>query len=130
MPNHYHMIVEQLSDNGISKFLQKSMTGYTMFFNTRHERSGVLFQGKTKSRLVDSDKYLMWLKSYLALNPLDLCESGWKEKGVKNEKLSCEFLEKYPWRSDFDYSEFKQYLKSVRGNFEARSDLASIIDKK
>ena len=130
MPNHYHLIVEQLSDNGISKFLQKSMTGYTMFFNTRHKRSGVLFQGKTKSRLIDSDRYLMWLKSYIALNPLDLCEPGWKEKGVKNETIACNFLEEYEWRSDFNYSEFKKYLVNVRQDFEARSDLASFIDKK
>lgn len=130
MPNHYHLIVEQLIDNGISKFLQKSMTGYTMFFNTRHKRSGVLFQGKTKSRLIDSDRYLMWLKSYIALNPLDLCEPGWKEKGVKSEKVACKFLEQYGWRSSFDYSEFKKYLSSVRQDYEARSDLASFIDKK
>jgi putative transposase len=104
MPNHYHLLVEQLVDGGISKFLQKAMTGYTMYFNLKNERSGVLFQGRTKSKLVDTDEYRMWLKDYFAFNPLDLCEPNWKERGVKDKKKAIKFLQNYKWRSEYDYS--------------------------
>ncbi len=120
MPNHYHLIIEQLVDGGISKFLQKVMTGYTMYFNKRYEKSGVIFQGRTKSKLVNDDNYLRWLKDYLALNPLDLCENGWKEKGITNENKAREFLQNYKWRSNYDYStaDFRNFLKDLKeGNF-------------
>src|SRR3989344_4291689 len=50
MPNHYHLLLQQRRDNGISLFLQKLGSGYTSYFNLRHERSGVLFQGKYKAK--------------------------------------------------------------------------------
>src|SRR5690606_32085180 len=65
MPNHYQLCVQELVPGGIVKFLQKTMTGYTMYFNTKYQRSGVLFQGKTKSRHVDSDAYLRYLQYYI-----------------------------------------------------------------
>ncbi len=76
MPNHYHLIVEQVVDNGIVKFLQKVMTSYTMYFNKKYERNGVLFQGKTKSKFITSDLHYKQVKTYLDLNPVDLCEAG------------------------------------------------------
>lgn len=120
MPNHYHLIIEQLVDGGISKFLQKVMTGYTMYFNKKYSHSGVIFQGRTKSKLVHNDEYLMWLKDYLALNPLDLCYPGWKENGLSDENKAKEFLQNYKWRSDYDYStkDMSGFLKSVKeGDF-------------
>ena len=45
MPNHFHFLVRQKSKNGITKFLQKLGTGYTMYFNKKYERVGCLFQG-------------------------------------------------------------------------------------
>jgi putative transposase len=120
MPNHYHLVVEQLTDNGVSKFLQKVMTGYTMYFNKKNERSGVVFQGRTKSKLVFTDEYRLWLKNYLALNPLDLCEPGWKTNGIKNETNALKFLKEYKWKKEFNYSdkEIKSFIKDLKeGNF-------------
>ncbi len=69
MPNHFHLLLRQRSENGISKFMQKLTTGYTMYFNTRYERNGTLFQGKFKSSHVAEDRYLKYLISYIHLNP-------------------------------------------------------------
>ena len=69
MPNHFHFLLRQRAENGISKFMQKLTTGYTMYFNTRRERSGTLFQGKFKSRHAGEDRYLKYLLSYIHLNP-------------------------------------------------------------
>lgn len=120
MPNHYHLVIEQLADGGVSKFLQKVITGYTMYFNLLHKRSGVLFQGRTKSKLIDTDEYKMWLEMYFALNPLDLHDQDWKTKGIKNIEASFGFLKGYKWHSDFNYEEIdlEGFLKDLHeGNF-------------
>src|SRR3989344_7885148 len=59
MPNHFHFILKQLKDGGIVKFMQKIGTGYTMYFNQKHKRSGVLFQGKFKAILIARDEYFL-----------------------------------------------------------------------
>ena len=63
--NHYHFILKQVAENGISKFIQKVGTGYTMFFNKKNERSGSLFQGRFKSIYIDSNEYLLYLSVYV-----------------------------------------------------------------
>ena len=49
MPNHFHMLLRQKRENGISRFMQKLGTGYSMYFNKKYERVGALFQGKFKA---------------------------------------------------------------------------------
>lgn len=66
--NHYHLLVQENVDGGISKFMQKIGTGYTMYFNKKYLRSGSLFQGKFKSKHVDSDAYLKHLGIYISIN--------------------------------------------------------------
>jgi len=67
-PNHYHFILEQVSDRGIEKFMQRFGTGYTNYFNKKYNRTGSLFQGKFKSVHVDSNEYLLHLSAYVNLN--------------------------------------------------------------
>jgi REP element-mobilizing transposase RayT len=68
LPNHFHLILREKVDGGISKFMQKLGTGYTMYFNQKNERSGALFQGKFKSKLIETQKYLEYLSVYVNLN--------------------------------------------------------------
>lgn len=103
MPNHYHLLLRQLVDNGISKFLQKLGVGYTHYFNQKYKRSGVLFQGKTKAIFIKTDAQFTHLSRYIHLNPVELIESDWKEKGVRNWRKVNEKLEKYRWSSYLDY---------------------------
>ena len=67
-PNHFHFILEQVSEKGIEKFLHRLSTGYTKYFNNRHKRNGSLFQGVFKSKHVDSNEYLLHLSVYVNLN--------------------------------------------------------------
>lgn len=65
--NHYHLIVEQLIDGGISEFM-KRIGGYTWYFNNKYDRSGSLFQGRFKSVHIDSNEYLLHVSAYVNLN--------------------------------------------------------------
>lgn len=67
-PNHFHLILRQVRDKGITEFMRKLGTGYTMYFNKRYERSGVLFQGKFKAAHIDSNEYLLYLSAYVNCN--------------------------------------------------------------
>ncbi len=95
MPNHFHLIVRQKTENGISHFMKKVGTAYSMYFNTLYEHSGTVFQGRFKSKHVDTNEYLRWLFAYVALNPLDVWLPGWKERGVAEPHKVYEFLQGY-----------------------------------
>ncbi len=89
-PNHYHFMVKQLTNNGISEFMKRLGNGYTKYFNYRHNHSGYLFQGRFKSIHINSNEYLLWLSAYINLNP--------KPHKITNN------LKKYPWSSYLDYT--------------------------
>ncbi|MEX2007277.1 MAG: transposase [Candidatus Levyibacteriota bacterium] len=85
VPNHFHLIVHELVEGGISKYMQRVMTAYTKYFNLRHGKSGHLFQGRYKSVLISNDRQLMHTSAYIHKHPVEI---GWKGKE-----------EKYPWSS-------------------------------
>lgn len=66
--NHFHFLLKQNVDGGIAKFMQRFGGGYTKYFNAKHKRSGSLFQGKFKSKLVDSNDYLLRVFTYINYN--------------------------------------------------------------
>ena len=70
MPNHYHLVLQQKEYGSISKFVQSVMTSYVQAINIKYKTSGTLFQGKTKSKLIDSDEYVVRVIRYIPLNPV------------------------------------------------------------
>ena len=103
MPNHFHIMITQKEDDGISKFTKKFLTAYVMYFNKKYKRTGSLFEGKFKAEHIDNDRYLKYLYSYIHLNPVKLIQKDWKEKGVLNKDKVMEFLKKYSFSSYLDY---------------------------
>jgi putative transposase len=101
MPNHYHLMLQQKVDGGISEFMQKIGTGYTMFFNAKYERDGVLFQGKYKYKEVKSDKHFLYLPHYIHLNPLPLLAPQPSHEGGPTSFMKR--LELFRWSSLLDY---------------------------
>ena len=65
LDNHYHLILKQLIDGGISKFMHSFGTGYVKHFNEKYDRVGSLFQGVFKAEYINSDKYLSYVVSYV-----------------------------------------------------------------
>ncbi len=80
MSNHFHLLVQQLADSGITQFLRKLSDSYTKYFNTKYQRIGPLFQGTFKAKLVDSDEYLLQLSKYIHRNPFELPLKMWEGK--------------------------------------------------
>ncbi|MBI2450159.1 MAG: transposase [Candidatus Nealsonbacteria bacterium] len=105
MPNHAHLLVRQLRNGGISKFMRKIGAGYGGYYNKKYKRSGHLFQGKYKIVHVKDDKQLITVFVYIHTNPVAILVQNWKERGISGRKLQeiIEFLENYRWSSYSDY---------------------------
>lgn len=69
MPNHFHLLVKQVADHGLSNFMSTNLNGYTKYFNTKHERVGHVFQGMFKAVRIGDDEQLIHISRYIHLNP-------------------------------------------------------------
>lgn len=90
MPNHFHLILKEVEEGGISKYTQRVLEAYSKYYNTKYQRSGHLFQGPYGAVWVEDDRQLMHLSAYIHKNHNELGE--WR-----NSK------ENYPWSSYEDY---------------------------
>jgi len=70
MTNHIHMLVTPMVDHGISNMMQSLGRRYVYYINKNYHRSGTLWEGRYKSSLIDSDKYLLVCMRYIELNPV------------------------------------------------------------
>jgi len=111
LPNHPHIMVTEKDEGNVSAYSQKTFGGYTMYFNEKHDRNGVLFQGRTKIIQLKKDAHLLYLPFYIHLNILDLFQPGWKENGIKNPDKALEFMENYRW------SNFRDIIGAGNGEF-------------
>ena len=126
-PNHFHLLLKQVSENGISEFMKRLSGGYTLYFNNRNKRTGALFQGKFKSSHIDSNTYLLHVSAYINLNnhlrngvPSN-SKSSWEEyvdakvsRGCKTEII----LDQYKNRG-----EYKKFAMSSLEDIVRRKEL-------
>ena len=89
MPNHFHLLIE-MQDDLVSRIMQRVLTGYSQYHNRKYKKIGHLFQGRYKSILCQTDRYLGELVRYIHLNPV-------RAKLVKRPE-------------DFEYSGHRAYL--------------------
>lgn len=99
MPNHYHLMLTPKKKNGVSAFMHKIGTSYTKYFNAKYERTGALFEGSFRAKLVDRHEYATYLTQYIHLNPRVLIQA---KLGSRKEEALKE-LENYPWSTLPDY---------------------------
>lgn len=92
MSNHFHFLVRQVRDKGVSKFMANFMNSYTKYFNTKYQRVGPLFQGAFKAVHIESDEQLLHLSRYIHLNP------------VTSFKVKPQELKDYEWSSYPSYT--------------------------
>lgn len=92
MPNHFHFLLKQSQNNGISKFMSNFQNSYTRYFNVLHKRDGALFLDQFKAVRIEVDEQLIHVSRYIHLNPY----SGYVVKEKEN-------LKQYLWSSLLDY---------------------------
>lgn len=94
--DHHHFILVPNVDFGISKFMQKLKTGFSMYFNLKHNRNGNVFERPYKIIPVQTNLQLDAVLRYVNVkNPLDVYQPGWRERGLKNKEEAFKFLKEY-----------------------------------
>lgn len=104
MPNHFHLLLKEITEGGISTFMRKVGVAYAMYFNAKNERTGNLFLKPFRSRHIATDRYFQRVLQYIHFNPAELFESGWKSGKVRSIAALEKNLLNYP------YSSLKSYV--------------------
>ena len=118
MPNHFHLLIKQVSDSGVSLFMNHLANSYTKYFNTKYKRVGPLFQGAFKSVPIESDEQLIHLSRYIHLNPV--------VSGLSKDPQD------YKWSSVGSYTNgsfTEEFIKPniVLGQFAARENYSQFV---
>lgn len=121
MPNHFHLLVKQLTKDGITKFLRLFENSYARYLNIKEKRCGAVFQAMFKAIRVESQEQLLHVFRYINLNPV----TSYILKSVDN-------LNTYPWASYVDYVSKNQIhdfmdTEFIKSNFKNSSDLANFL---
>lgn len=85
MDNHFHLLATPETAAGLSQLMQAVGRSYVRYFNHRHGRSGTLWEGRYRSTVVETDRYLLACMVYIDLNPV--------RAGMVTEPAE------YPWSS-------------------------------
>ncbi|OGC47479.1 MAG: hypothetical protein A3C22_00345 [Candidatus Levybacteria bacterium RIFCSPHIGHO2_02_FULL_37_10] len=91
MPNHFHFLLKQITNKGISVFMTNLQNSYVKYFNIKNERAGPLFQSMFKAVRIENDEQLLHVSRYIHLNPSTAY------------MVEPENLEDYKWSSLVDY---------------------------
>ncbi len=108
IPNHFHILVYENEEGGISKFMSRLLTAYSMYFNTKYERSGPLFTHPFRSQHILNESQYLWIFSYIHLNPIGIIKKDFKENGIGDKTIIQKFLESYKYSSYLDYQEINR----------------------
>jgi len=102
MSNHFHFLLKETNEGGITKFMSKILTAYSSYFNKKYGRTGSLFGSNFKSEHLDTDEYLKYIFSYIHLNPLKAVSKNWNVEPLDRVKAEP-FLLNYYGSSYLDY---------------------------
>jgi len=111
MGNHYHLLLSETVEGGLTLFTRRLNVGYAKYFNEKYKRQGTLFQGRTKKIRINNDAYFLHILHYIHLNPLDVLHGAesWRALEINDSKKALKHLEKYRWSSYLDYCGKKNF---------------------
>jgi len=104
LDNHYHLILEEIKEGGIAKFMRKLGNSMTGHFNAKYDEVGKLFQGSYKARRIDDDNYLRYLAVYIMVKNAFEMYPGGIENALKNFDDAYEFAVNNEYNSLASYA--------------------------
>ncbi|MDP3956007.1 MAG: hypothetical protein Q8Q18_02075 [bacterium] len=103
MPDSFELVVYDRIQGGTSRFMQKLLTGYSMYFNHQYGRAGRLFAGSYQAKELKDDESIQRAVVAMHLTPLSRVTPNWREEGIEDLQTAKQYLEQYPHSSYFDY---------------------------
>ncbi len=104
LDNHFHLLLKELVDGGIAKFMQRVCRSMAAHHNAKYNESGALFQGPYAARIVDTDSYLQYLSVYINIkNPFELFPGG-MNAAREDFKKAYDWATRYSFSSTADFA--------------------------
>ncbi|MEI8232263.1 MAG: transposase [bacterium] len=113
MPNHFHLMLRQVTEKGMAKFIQSILTKYVRYFNKKYSRVGGLFQGVYKTVHVKSEEQFTYLTKYIHRNPLPDTPTRSHLEGLR----------------EYKYSSYGNYLGLFKQSWVKSEDILSYFSK-
>lgn len=121
LDNHFHLLVREITEGGISKFMQRLGTGMSNHYNQKYDEKGSIFQGAYHSRTVSNDNYLQYVSVYIQVkNTLEMYPGG-------INRAAHEFDKAYKWAKNYPYSSLREYENSYETNILDKNFLSGIF---
>jgi len=120
MPNHFHITVHNVTEEGIEKYMHRVGNAYAKYFNTKYERTGHVFQGTYKANTILDDEQLVYTSAYIHKNPHELTSFA----------NACH---QYPWSSYSDYVHQNRWGKlldhsSISDTFDTPAEYQTYVE--
>jgi hypothetical protein len=128
-PNHYHLVLRQKVDGGISEFIKRVTGGHSWYFNKKHKRKGTLFRGRFQAKHISNNEYLAHVSTYVNLNnkvhklsgpAAKLVRSSWSKLGDDPSGICSPDVILTQFKSLPEYTEYA--LDALQGMLEKRSE--------
>lgn len=103
MPTHFHLLLHELKDGNISKYLHKTQTSHSKYVNLKYDRRGHVFESRFHSRHIDDNDYLLNASVYLHKNSKDL--KRWVGREIE-----------YPWSTYQDFTAKNRWQHLIKPN--------------
>lgn len=119
MPNHIHLLIKQIRDNGTTEFMRKVGTGYGGYMIRKYNRKGHIFQRSFEAVKIKTEEQLKIVFAYIHANPVSLIYKDWKSIKIEKKDFGkiAEFLENYKWSSYSDYTGVKNFPSVTQREF-------------
>jgi len=105
LPNHFHLLLKETNEGGVSQFMKKIGQSMTNHANIKYEETGSLFQGAFKSKTCTEDTYLRYLFAYVMVkNTFEMYPEGGLVGAQNNFEDAWQWGSKYPFSSLSEYT--------------------------
>ena len=121
MPNHFHILLQEIVEGGITRFMHKLGTSYTMYFNIKNKRNGNLFAKPFRSRHVSKDGYFKHVAQYIHLNLAELFEREWRSGKVASPSTLEKNMRAYRFSSLQDYCGIRRVERVILNEDSVRT---------
>ena len=104
MPNHFHLLIEEIREGGISKFMQRLCGSMSAHFNAKYSERGTIFQSSYRSRTISEDTHLRYLVFYIQVKNVLELYPGELKNALNN------FNDAWNWALEYPYSSLSSYV--------------------
>lgn len=129
MTNHFHLLATPQTAAALPQMMQAVGRSYVRYFNDSQGRTGTLWEGRYKSTLIQTDRYLLACMAYIDLNPVraglvvQAADYAWSSHGHYIGRKTDKLLTPHPLYWELGNTPFAReaaYADLVRAGISAQ----------